>query len=112
MVSKILLEQPFTELNYSTNSNKTMLTRKTAISNEAMKAKIDAQGAATAGVLREVEDNFITSTKAHITYHEYLMKATQESGDMNGYMHHRVMMETYETILKNYEASRRYGCLI
>jgi hypothetical protein len=80
-----------------------------AISPETMNAIIDSQVSSTADALREIENNFITSTKAHITYHEHLMKLAEEDVDMNRYMHHRVMMETYQTILRNYEASRRYG---
>ena len=74
-----------------------------------MNAIIENKGKAVADALREVENNFVTSTKAHITYHKHLMKMADESGDMNSYMHHRVMMETYESILSNYEASRRYA---
>ena len=113
--SKILLEQHFTGLNYVTTADmatKIMNRRETAttaLSPETMNAMIENKAAMTANILREVEDNFINSTKGHITFHEYLMKSAQKSGDMNGYMHHRVMMETYQTILSNYEASRRYG---
>lgn len=85
--------------------------RKTAVSPESINAMIESKVAATADVLREIEDNFITSAKGHVTYHQHLMELAQESGDMNRFMHHRVMMETYETMLKNYEASRRYGSI-
>ena len=82
---------------------------KRAIQPEMLNAIIEGTISTTNEVLKEVEDNFITSTKAHITYHEHLMKIADESGDVNSYMHHRVMCETYETILRNYEASRRYA---
>jgi hypothetical protein len=87
------------------------MNRKTAISSESMNSMIESKVAATADVLREIEDNFITSAKGHVTYHQHLMKLAEENGDMNSFMHHRVMMETYETMLRNYEASRRYGSI-
>jgi hypothetical protein len=86
-----------------------MLISKRAVSPEAMNAIIENKANAVADALREVENNFVTSTKAHITYHKHLMKMADESGNMNSYMHHCVMMETYESILSNYEASRRYA---
>jgi hypothetical protein len=85
------------------------MNRKVAISPEAMTAIIENNSAAVADALREVENNFVISTKAHITYHEHLMKMADESGDFNSYMHHSVMKDTYESILRNYEASRRYA---
>lgn len=105
----ILLEQLFTELNYTIHAITPIMNRKAAISPETMNAMIESSAIATADILREVEDNFITSTKGHITYHEYLMKSAEQNGSTHLYLHHRVMMETYETMLRNYEASRRYG---
>ncbi len=82
---------------------------KRAIPPEMLNALIESNISTTNEVLKEVEDNFITSTKAHITYHQQLMEIAKDGGDMAQYMHHRVMLETYETILRNYEASRRYA---
>lgn len=74
-----------------------------------MNNKIDLKNQQTGRALKEVEDNFINSTKAHITFHNDLMRMAQKRGDMQQYMHHRVMVETYEIMLTNYEASRCYG---
>jgi hypothetical protein len=60
-------------------------------------------------VLREIENNYIITTKSHITFHETLMDEAMKRGDTKSYAHHKIMKETYETILTNYEASRRYG---
>lgn len=81
---------------------------KQVIPSDQINAIIGTRLAATDEVLREIERNFITSTKGHITYHKKLMELAEKSGDMRSYLHHRVMMETYETLLRNYEASSRY----
>jgi hypothetical protein len=70
---------------------------------------INAQKARVRETLREIEINYQTSTEAHIEYHRYLMGQAKAKGDLARAIHHQVMMETYQSILKNYSMSNSYN---
>jgi hypothetical protein len=70
---------------------------------------IDAQKLGVREALREIEANYRTTTEAHITYHRELMQHAKDHGDIATAIHHQVMMETYQSILKNYSMSNSYN---
>jgi intergrase/recombinase len=69
---------------------------------------IDAQKLRVRDALKEIEANYRTSTEAHITYHKHLMEHARAHGDLATAIHHQVMVETYQSILKNYSMSNSY----
>jgi len=75
---------------------------------EDMERAIDAKRHQTREVLKEVEKTFQTSIQAHIDYHKFLMNAAKERNDILSMNRHLILMETYESILKNYSLSGSY----
>jgi hypothetical protein len=47
--------------------------------------------------------------EGHVEYHRYLVEESREKGDLAMAIHHQVMMETYQSILKNYSMSGSYN---
>ena len=76
---------------------------------ERMEKSIEARKDYTDEVLRQVEENYSNFVKSQITYHEFLMNAAEHKGDLQLYMHHKVMLETYQTTLANLRLSNRYS---
>ena len=76
--------------------------------NDRIEEAIDAKKYQIREVLKEVESNTKTSFQAHIDYHKYLMEEARERGDISSAIHHKVLMETYESILKNFSMSNAY----
>lgn len=76
---------------------------------ERMNKTIEAKRDYTNEVLKQVEENYSTFVKSQITYHEFLMKAAEQKSDFQLYMHHKVMLETYQTTLFNLRLSNRYS---
>jgi predicted transcriptional regulator len=70
---------------------------------------IDLKKNQTKGVLQEIEANFRKSIEGHVEYHRYLVQQSKEKGDIATAIHHQVMMETYQSILKNYSMSGSYN---
>jgi len=70
---------------------------------------IDLRQKQTKDILQEIESNFRKSIEGHIEYHRYLVEQSREKGDIALAIHHRVMMETYQSILKNYSMSGSYN---
>jgi hypothetical protein len=79
-----------------------------AIMEDQMNKVIDAKRHQIREALKEVEKNTRASYLSHIEYHKYLLEQAKEKGDVATALHHRVMMETYESILKNYSMSNSY----
>ena len=75
---------------------------------ENMERAIGAKRQQTRKVLKEVERNFQITIRAHIDYHKFLMKESEERNDLSVMTHHRILMETYEGILNNYSMSNSY----
>ena len=69
---------------------------------------IDLRKKQTKDVLQEIEANFRKSIEGHVEYHRYLVQQSKEKGDIATAIHHQVMMETYQSILKNYSMSGSY----
>jgi len=69
---------------------------------------IDAKKYQVREVLKEVESNTKTTFQAHIDYHKFLMEEARQKGDLALAIHHKVLMETYEGILKNFSMSNAY----
>lgn len=78
------------------------------IMNDRIEQAIDAKRQQTRDVLKEVERNFQMSIRGHIDYHKYLMEEAKKNENVALMIHHRVLMETYESILKNYSMSNSY----
>lgn len=70
---------------------------------------IDLRKKQTKDVLQEIETNFRKSIEGHVEYHRYLVEQSKEKGDIATAIHHQVMMETYQSILKNYSMSGSYN---
>jgi len=70
---------------------------------------IDLRQKQTKDILQEIESNFRKSIEGHIEYHRYLVEQSREKGDIALAIHHRVMMETYQSILKNYSMCGSYN---
>jgi predicted transcriptional regulator len=70
---------------------------------------IDLKKKQTKDVLQEIEANFRKSVEGHVEYHRYLVQQSKEKGDIATAIHHQVMMETYQSILKNYSMSGSYN---
>jgi len=73
--------------------------------NDRIEQAIDAKRQQTRDVLKEVERNFQKSIQGHIDFHKFLMEEAKKTNDLSSMIHHRVLMETYESILKNYSVS-------
>jgi hypothetical protein len=80
-----------------------------AAASERMNETIEAKKDYTEQVLRQLEENYSNFVKSQITYHEFLMRAAEQKGDLRLYMHHKVMLETYQTSLANLRLSNRYS---
>ena len=80
-----------------------------AAATEKINQTIEADKDRTSEVLRSVEENYANFVKSQVTYHEYLMKSAEQNGEMQQYMHHKVMLETYQVTLANLRLSNRYA---
>jgi erythromycin esterase-like protein len=69
---------------------------------------IDAKKHQMNEALREIEGNTRKNYEAHVTYHKLMAEAAREHGDFQGAMRHQVMIETYESILRNFTMSGSY----
>ncbi|GEM_PF-2507501 len=76
--------------------------------NEQINKAIDAKKYQTREALKEVEKNTRMTFLAHVDYHKFLMEEAKKRADIPSAIHHQVMMETYEAILKNYSMSGSY----
>jgi hypothetical protein len=81
----------------------------TEIFDDRTNKAIDSKRYQVRNRLMEIEANIRKSIEGHITYHKYLMQEAKNVGDMAQAMHHQVMMETYESVLKNYSMSNSYN---
>jgi lipopolysaccharide biosynthesis regulator YciM len=79
-----------------------------AAASERMNKTIEAKKDYTDEVLRQLEENYSNFVKSQIAYHEFLVNAAEHKGDFQLYMHHKVMLETYQTTLANLRLSNRY----
>jgi hypothetical protein len=78
------------------------------ILDDRIEQAIDAKKHQMREVLKEVEKNTQTSFQGHIDYHKYLMQEAMQKGDIAAAMHHRVLMETYQSLLNNFSMSNSY----
>jgi len=69
---------------------------------------IDAQKYRVREALKEVERNTRISYQSHIDYHKHLLREAKAHGEVANAMHHQIMVETYQSILKNYTMSNSY----
>lgn len=69
---------------------------------------IDAKKHQMNEALREIEGNTRKNYEAHITYHKLMAEAAREQSDFQVAMRHQVMIETYESILRNFTMSGSY----
>lgn len=76
---------------------------------ENVNSLIDARNQQTREALKEIEKTFRSGIESHIAYHKLLMESARERGDLPAAMRCQVMIETYESILKNYSLSKSYG---
>jgi len=79
--------------------------------NDRIEEAIDAKNYQIREVLKEVERNTRSSFQAHIDYHKFLMEEAREKGDIALAIRHKVLMETYEGILKNFSMSNSYNTI-
>ena len=91
----------------SSSKKKTMTSEE--ILDERINKAIDAKKHLVREALKEIESNFRNSMEGHITYHKYLMKEAREHGELAAAIRHQVMIETYESILRNYSLSNSYN---
>jgi hypothetical protein len=80
-----------------------------ADASDRMNENIETGKDYTEEVLRQLEENYSNFVKSQIAYHEFLMKAAEQKADFQLYMHHKVLLETYETTLANLRLSNRYS---
>lgn len=76
--------------------------------NERIDKAIDSKQHQIREVLKEVERNTRSSYQGHMDYHKFLMEEARKKGDVALAIHHQVLMETYEGILKNFSMSNSY----
>ena len=76
--------------------------------NDRIEQAIDAKKHQIREVLKEVENTTKASFQAHVDYHKYLMEEAKQKGDIAVAIHHKVLMETYEGILRNFTMSNAY----
>jgi hypothetical protein len=69
---------------------------------------IDASRYRVREALKIVESTTKISFQGHIDYHKYLMEEARRIGDIATAMRHQVLMETYQSILKNFSLSNSY----
>jgi hypothetical protein len=60
-------------------------------------------------MLKIIEDNYTRYLESNITHHRYLLEIAEKEGDLQRTMHHRVLLETFETMLANHRLSCRYS---
>ena len=75
---------------------------------DSVSKAIDAKVCQTRDILKEIERNTRISFEGHVTHHKYLMDAAKQRGDIATAIHHQVVMETYQSILKNFSMSGAY----
>jgi hypothetical protein len=95
------------QMSSSANSAKNTRTNNELV-NDRIEQAIDAKKHQMRGVLKEVERNTQISFQGHIDYHKYLMQQAMEKGDIASAMHHKILMETYQSILNNFSLSDSY----
>jgi hypothetical protein len=69
---------------------------------------IDAKKYQVRQALKHVEDITRKNYEGQITYHKYLKESALEHGDLAAATHHQVMIETFESILRNFSMSGSY----
>lgn len=79
-----------------------------ALLEDSVNKSIDTQKYRVREALKEVEKNTRISFQAHIDFHKFLMEEAKAKGDIASAVHHQVLMETYQGILKNFSLSNSY----
>lgn len=72
---------------------------------------INAQTASeqTDQMLKIIEENYAHYLQSNITHHRYLLELAEKENGLQLIMHHRVLLETFETMLANHRLSCRYS---
>lgn len=60
-------------------------------------------------MLKIIEENYTRYLQSNITHHGYLLDLAEKENDMQRIMHHKVLLETFETMLANHRLSCRYS---
>ena len=60
-------------------------------------------------LLKVIEENYARYLESNITHHRFFADMAEKEGDMQQLMHHRVLLETFETMLANHRLSCRYS---
>lgn len=74
-----------------------------------MNESIEANADYTESVLKTVEDTYSRFLQSNIVHHKYLLKMAEQDNDLQRIMHHKVLLETYETMLANLCNSSKYA---
>lgn len=72
---------------------------------------IETSRALTDKVLETVEENYARYLESNITHHKYLLEIAEKEGDLHRTAHHRVLLETFETMLENHKLSCKYATI-
>ena len=75
------------------------------ITNEVMEQAIDEKKRQVREALKEAENRTRTSFQSQNEYHRQMMEEARKKDDIAAVLHHRIMMETYDSILKYFSLS-------
>ena len=93
------------------NSSKTDRTKAKILEglfDDRVNKAIDANRYQVREALKEIERDIRAFYLAHIEYHRCMMEEAKAKGDVAAAIHHQVLMEAYQGILKNFSLSESY----